>query len=390
MENIFTRDMEDANFASAVGIDRIRVSRALQLPIYLQGEFVPDTWSPFISIYSGFNNFDYIKSFYASGGSIGKRVELPERFREYFVEEPARLDLSTELRNLPTVYAESVHTLIEVNDGEEMKPVAFATRRGDIYFCDFIHDADIHYDDYLRDNILGFFEWALQTLGVISSPIELWKSCLDFSSFTVRRLKEIVVEDTFDKKLFEKEVMQKAEVLARMRTSELESRNKLLENEVALLRDDLKNFKREATVEVIRVLNNLQEGWKLTTHLGMPALTYSKKIVMDRVMLNGHVYEVGSSRYYVKNLIVTGLDNISRVWALTSRHPNVNGTELCVGDLRGKPTLENLDSLIELCKCGSVDDPYNTTISRELKDLISAGSLEMVSSVFNNEEMFEA
>jgi len=208
MENIFTKDMEDANFASAVGIDRIRVSRALQIPIYLQGEFVPDTWSPFVSIYSGFNNFDYIKSFYTSGGSIGKCVELPERFREYFVEEPARLDLSTELRNFLTVYAESVHTLIEATYNGEVKPVAFATRRGDIYFCDFIHDAHLHDDDYLKDNISGFFEWALQTLGVISSPIELWKSCLDFNSFTVRRLKEIVVEDTFDKKLFEEEVIE--------------------------------------------------------------------------------------------------------------------------------------------------------------------------------------
>jgi len=380
---------EDQNFAAAVGIDRAKVSAVLRMPIYLQGETTYSVESPFMSIFSYLDNLESYceKLRVLDKVRVGtKCVELPERFASTMLRSFGVLDVINTAGDVWRNCKDYITHAIVLNSIEDSIPVGFKTVSGDIFLCDFIHGARKH----SSNRVEGFFEWALQVLEVPVDWSKVVAASLDYSSFIMKKVKEVRIEEELDREALDRAINEKVEKV--IESVKLAARSEVAILEAKLVEYDkkLSRWKEEAFKEFIATMEKLPKGWTFTLRYGEPALHYKKKIKMEKVKVANKIYSIDNDRLFIKDLYIHGLDTIKSARA-TGFHPNLGSSgTFCVGDLEGTPTLENLDNLLELCKCGSVDEGYGNAASDLVQDLIESGAAKPESVVFVNEETFEA
>ena len=379
---------EEANFAAAVGIDRAKTSNVLKMPIYIQGERAPAKNSPFISIFSGIDIEEYIGRLKPSERWVGdiKCVRLPEKYASEMPTRYGALDVSNIMRHLWKFKRDYITNVVALTSAEDELPIAIKTVLGDVFICDFIHGAAKFGDSPVR----GFFEWVLQALEVPVKLTDLTVASLDFNSFVVRKVKEVRVEEELDREALDRAVNEKVEKVIESVRLAARSEVAILEAKLVEYDKKLSMWKEEAFKEFIATMEKLPKDWTFTLLYGEPALHYKRKVRMEKAKVADKIYSINDSRLFINDLYIHGLDTIKSARAV-GFHPNLGSSgTFCVGDLEGTPTLENLDNLLDLCRCGSVDEGYRNAASDLVRDLIESGAARLESAVFVNEETFEA
>ena len=163
--------------------------------------------------------------------------------------------------------------------------------------------------------------------------------------------------------------------IKRIYEMQLEARVHSLKNRVKELEEKVREVETKAFLNGLKAYAKIKQmGWELRDD----HLYYPKTIRVERIKLNGKIYENTLFDWYVKGIKVKIKERIENgdVWIESHNHPNVDDEgRPCLGDLKGVDLLTFLENAVELFKTANLDSAFWSPPDEELEELKQGGTV---------------